>query len=72
MLPKKKKYKQKLEDGELVCHECGTTESPEWRKGPAGPKSLCNACGLRFAKKSKHATDNPNSDHLPGEAYRSQ
>lgn len=23
----------------------GTVESPEWRKGPDGPKSLCNACG---------------------------
>ncbi|BGP53769.1 white collar 2 type of transcription factor [Rhodotorula sphaerocarpa] len=28
----------------------GTVESPEWRKGPDGPKSLCNACGLRYAK----------------------
>eukprot|EP00698_Gefionella_okellyi_P015349 TRINITY_DN4331_c0_g1_i2.p1 TRINITY_DN4331_c0_g1~~TRINITY_DN4331_c0_g1_i2.p1 ORF type:complete len:119 (-),score=4.34 TRINITY_DN4331_c0_g1_i2:67-423(-) len=20
-----------------LCHECGATESPEWRKGPRGP-----------------------------------
>jgi len=33
-----------------VCTDCGSTESPEWRKGPAGPKTLCNACGLRWAK----------------------
>lgn len=26
----------------------GTVESPEWRKGPDGPKSLCNACGTRL------------------------
>lgn len=26
----------------------GTVESPEWRKGPDGPKSLCNACGECF------------------------
>lgn len=33
------------------CLECGTDNSPEWRKGPDGPKTLCNRCGLRFAKK---------------------
>ncbi|GAM25037.1 hypothetical protein SAMD00019534_082120 [Acytostelium subglobosum LB1] len=32
------------------CTSCGTTSSPEWRKGPAGNQSLCNACGLYFAK----------------------
>jgi hypothetical protein len=29
----------------LVCRDCGRTDSPEWRKGPEGPKTLCNACG---------------------------
>lgn len=33
-----------------VPFRSGTVESPEWRKGPDGPKSLCNACGLRYAK----------------------
>ncbi|KAI8992343.1 hypothetical protein BDB01DRAFT_717305 [Pilobolus umbonatus] len=36
-----------------MCNDCGTTASPEWRKGPIGPKTLCNACGLRWAKKNK-------------------
>ncbi|KAH8927440.1 hypothetical protein BT69DRAFT_1330447 [Atractiella rhizophila] len=36
-----------------VCHECGTTESPEWRRGPKGAKTLCNACGLRWGKEEK-------------------
>ncbi|ORX80255.1 hypothetical protein K493DRAFT_150413, partial [Basidiobolus meristosporus CBS 931.73] len=36
-----------------VCAECGTTNSPEWRKGPSGAKTLCNACGLRWSKKSR-------------------
>lgn len=31
----------------------GTLDSPEWRKGPEGPKTLCNACGLRWAKQEK-------------------
>jgi len=44
-----KKKKQKIAD-EYVCTDCGTLDSPEWRKGPKGPKTLCNACGLRWAK----------------------
>ncbi|KAI0032828.1 hypothetical protein K488DRAFT_24956, partial [Vararia minispora EC-137] len=36
---------------QYVCNTCGRTDSPEWRKGPRGPKTLCNACGLRWAKK---------------------
>ncbi|KAI9660135.1 MAG: blue light receptor [Bathelium mastoideum] len=47
-----KKKKIKVTD-EYVCTDCGTLDSPEWRKGPAGPKTLCNACGLRWAKKEK-------------------
>ncbi|KAI8333120.1 hypothetical protein BC941DRAFT_435146 [Chlamydoabsidia padenii] len=35
------------------CSDCGSTNSPEWRRGPLGPKTLCNACGLRWAKKNK-------------------
>ncbi|GAA5825820.1 hypothetical protein JCM11251_000014 [Rhodosporidiobolus azoricus] len=33
-----------------ACESCGTVNSPEWRKGPTGAKSLCNACGLRYAR----------------------
>ncbi|KAL3423448.1 GATA zinc finger [Phlyctema vagabunda] len=50
-----KKKKTKLPD-EYVCTDCGTLDSPEWRKGPSGPKTLCNACGLRWAKKEKKKT----------------
>lgn len=39
-----KKKKLKIAD-EYVCTDCGTLDSPEWRKGPNGPKTLCNACG---------------------------
>ncbi|XP_039012094.1 GATA transcription factor 15-like [Hibiscus syriacus] len=34
------------------CVECNTTRTPLWRGGPAGPRSLCNACGIRYRKKS--------------------
>ncbi|KAJ3066803.1 hypothetical protein HDU98_009928 [Podochytrium sp. JEL0797] len=33
------------------CQKCGVTSSREWRKGPQGAKTLCNACGLRFKRK---------------------
>jgi hypothetical protein len=42
-----KKKKLKVAD-EYVCTDCGTLDSPEWRKGPNGPKTLCNACGRKY------------------------
>ena len=44
-----KKKKVKVAD-EYVCTDCGTLDSPEWRKGPNGPKTLCNACGCEFSQ----------------------
>lgn len=32
------------------CLACDRTESTEWRRGPEGTRTLCNACGLRYAK----------------------
>ncbi|MCO5613637.1 hypothetical protein L7F22_067915 [Adiantum nelumboides] len=42
----------------MRCTACGTSKSPEWRKGPDGKKSLCNACGLRFQRDTKKALRN--------------
>ncbi|KAE9584627.1 hypothetical protein Lal_00021701 [Lupinus albus] len=30
------------------CLHCGVEKTPQWRTGPMGPKTLCNACGVRF------------------------
>jgi hypothetical protein len=30
------------------CLNCGQQKTPQWRMGPEGPKTLCNACGVRF------------------------
>ncbi|KAH9030619.1 hypothetical protein EDB85DRAFT_1866328 [Lactarius pseudohatsudake] len=50
--PRRKKLKKSFGGGDpYICNTCGRTDSPEWRKGPRGPKTLCNACGLRWAKK---------------------
>lgn len=35
-------------EGMHVCVTCGRTDSPEWRKGPLGPKTLCNVSFLWF------------------------
>lgn len=40
----------------LTCANCGRTDSPEWRAGPTGTKSLCNACGLRWAKTQRSSS----------------
>jgi len=37
----------------LHCHMCNVTETPEWRRGPDGDHTLCNACGLHYAKTQK-------------------
>ncbi|KAL8159826.1 hypothetical protein V2J09_001363 [Rumex salicifolius] len=30
------------------CLHCEITKTPQWRAGPMGPKTLCNACGVRY------------------------
>ncbi|OCK75051.1 white collar-2 [Lepidopterella palustris CBS 459.81] len=60
-----KKKKLKIAD-EYVCTDCGTLDSPEWRKGPNGPKTLCNACGLRWAKKEKKRQSTTAGHQTPG------
>ncbi|XP_022753870.1 GATA transcription factor 11-like [Durio zibethinus] len=30
------------------CMHCEVTKTPQWRAGPMGPKTLCNACGVRY------------------------
>lgn len=32
------------------CESCQTSHSPEWRRGPSGHRTLCNACGLRYSR----------------------
>ncbi|KAL0698452.1 hypothetical protein Bca4012_054574 [Brassica carinata] len=65
------------------CANCDTTTTPLWRNGPRGPKSLCNACGIRFKKEERRASTAgiscsnggstaagvPTSDHYGGANY---
>ncbi|XP_030531967.2 GATA transcription factor 5-like [Rhodamnia argentea] len=50
--PEKKK-KMKTTRGSPVqfqrrCSHCQVQRTPQWRAGPLGPKTLCNACGVRY------------------------
>ena len=49
------------------CAICKETNTPEWRKGPEGTHTLCNACGLNFAKKMKQERQN-----LERQGYRKE
>ncbi|XP_071690696.1 GATA transcription factor 11-like [Rutidosis leptorrhynchoides] len=35
-------------NGTKKCSHCEITKTPQWREGPMGPKTLCNACGVRY------------------------
>jgi len=66
---------------ESICTHCGTTSksTPMMRRGPDGPKTLCNACGLFWANKgtmrdlSKKTNDNAliPAEQSEGVAYSS-
>ncbi|RCV42649.1 hypothetical protein SETIT_9G232500v2 [Setaria italica] len=30
------------------CRHCGTEKTPQWREGPEGRQTLCNACGVQY------------------------
>ncbi|GAA5910026.1 PAS domain-containing GATA-type transcription factor [Sporobolomyces salmoneus] len=67
---KRRRQKQKMDgESDLVCRDCGRIDSPEWRKGPEGPKTLCNACGLRYAK-LKSRLDKQASGAIPTKKNR--
>ncbi|KAE9459155.1 hypothetical protein C3L33_08941, partial [Rhododendron williamsianum] len=52
--PKKKEGGENLSHGPdsagdgRKCLHCATDKTPQWRTGPMGPKTLCNACGVRY------------------------
>lgn len=52
LLPVIMETKRSLERSDSVgikkCAHCEITKTPQWREGPMGPKTLCNACGVRY------------------------
>jgi hypothetical protein len=51
---------------ETSCTHCGISSksTPMMRRGPAGPRTLCNACGLKWANKVCTITKNLPIDFL--------
>ncbi|KAM4108147.1 hypothetical protein ACB094_03G023800 [Castanea mollissima] len=50
-LSEKESLSVEVIENKKCCTVCKTTKTPLWRGGPAGPKSLCNACGIRDRKR---------------------
>lgn len=45
----KQDEEEKGSDGQgRRCSHCLSQKTPQWRAGPLGPKTLCNACGVRY------------------------
>lgn len=44
-------YSIGIRDGLKCCTKCGSTKTPQWREGPYGAKTLCNACGVKRTRK---------------------
>ncbi|KAF4122661.1 ZnF GATA [Geosmithia morbida] len=44
------------------CHSCNRVDTPEWRRGPDGARTLCNACGLHYAKLERKRNIRPKPD----------
>jgi hypothetical protein len=49
----------------LGCAQCRAAKTPQWRTGPEGPKTLCNACGIAFLKARKAEAKEEEEDAPP-------
>lgn len=45
----------KKQKGRQSCVQCFTFSTPQWREGPQGARTLCNACGVRYRKQLNQA-----------------
>ena len=50
-------YAHGVLNGMKCCTKCGATKTPQWREGPFGPKTLCNACGVKRTRKLRAEQD---------------
>lgn len=42
-----------VDKSQCVCERCLTKTTPQWRPGPNGQNTLCNACGLKWFRHEK-------------------
>ncbi|KAG1662352.1 hypothetical protein FOA52_000017 [Chlamydomonas sp. UWO 241] len=63
------------EDEEIMmfnptCCQCGASQTPQWREGPNGPKTLCNACGVKYYRQAKRTRKGGGGGGAPAKARR--
>lgn len=46
--PRRRRRRRRAPTGDRRCSHCGVQKTPQWRAGPEGAKTLCNACGVRY------------------------
>jgi len=63
--PKSKYRKRSRATPPGKCHSCNIRETPEWRRGPDGARTLCNACGLHYAKLMRKRDNNGPNGEIP-------
>lgn len=67
----KKRSRRRLrrEFDDKTCQHCQSHYTSQWRTGPAGPSTLCNACGIRYARQvrqvGQHTATNDTAPHIP-------
>jgi hypothetical protein len=49
-----------------ACLECGRRDTAQWRRGPLGVSTLCNACGIRHARVMKKVLRQQDFASSPG------
>ncbi|KAG0022519.1 hypothetical protein BGZ82_011006, partial [Podila clonocystis] len=57
MPPQKYRKRAKRTQPPGRCLSCDSSDTPEWRRGPDGARTLCNACGLHYAKLLKRQNE---------------
>jgi GATA zinc finger len=69
---KPKKARRRFFDVTWNCNDCGRNSTPVRRHGPAGPRSLCNACGLRRSKRRRSLMNAAANDSLAMSVYAAE
>ncbi|KAI3646705.1 hypothetical protein MP228_009633 [Amoeboaphelidium protococcarum] len=74
-------HSAKSGDGKQQCPNCGTSNTPLWRRIPETGETLCNACGLYYKQHQKHrpmslkalaAAKNGESEYVRPKCYNCQ
>jgi len=60
LFARRKRGRPVMDKTNRLCENCGVKNTPEWRMGPTGPHTLCNACGIHYLKDSKRQKKDTN------------